>query len=118
MSLPLGSVDYLARGIIQGPDQFAQSTFSAFGFFEFARPNDNDLPPLLLELLVIALVASHVLPELFQPKLLSCARSRGPFASLMPMPKTTVNKDGGLVFRQHQVRFSGKAGCMKTKAKP
>lgn len=64
----------------------------------FTFPHNNNAPAEFLELFVVPVVPIRIVSKLFLPKFTVTFRWNKPFAPLMSMPETPVNKNDCFVF--------------------
>jgi hypothetical protein len=75
-------------------------------FFQLALPNGKDPPTEISESLFFARVSFLIRMDLRHP-IADVAGRRPTLTTLMPMPKTAVNKDYGFIFWECEVWRSG-----------
>lgn len=85
---------------------------------ELAFPNTNDIPASIDEVGLVSTIPESVSIDLAFPEISVCFGCLGMLATLVTMPKTTVNEDYGSVFGQHDVGCAGKFTVADTKAQP
>jgi hypothetical protein len=71
-----------------------------------ALPDNEYVPTVTQELLLYDMVTSHIIIKFMHPEIRMCLWYCGHFASFVTMPEATVNKNGGLVLGQYNVRIS------------
>lgn len=85
-------------------------------FPELALPYRDTVPAHTCQLLLLFPVTLFVAAYLFPPKFRICLWQLKVFASVVAVPKTTVDKDARAVFPQHQVGMPGEARVVETVA--
>ena len=86
-------------------------------FFDFAFPNDNDMPARLLQRGLLLFIAFNVAFEFLRPEFHIRFRHCGDFAAFMAMPETTVDENHRMPFGQNDIGMSGQFRRMEAVAK-
>ena len=103
----------IGRGL--SPDKFGQLVDQGIRFFQLALPNREDIPPQQAELPLILLVALNCPLEFRHPVVLAAGGRAVPRATGVPVPKTTVNENHGVVFWQHNIWLARQGSVVQAK---
>jgi hypothetical protein len=93
--------------IVSGVKKASQPIGESFLFCCFALPHHEHLPAKLFELGRVLKVTPSVSFQLWTPIVLACLRCVGLLASLVRMPKTTVDRDDLPQSSKNQIGPSG-----------
>lgn len=100
---------------VEGEDKTFQRPLP-LRFPELALPYRDAVPAHTCQLLLLFPVALFVAAYLFPPKFRICLWQLKVFASVVAVPKTTVDKDARAVFPQHQIGMPREARVVETVA--
>lgn len=81
-----------------------RDAFKTLRLFRFAFPDDEHAPTEATQEPLLQLIARGVAVEFGEPPVTSRGRRRAIFTTAMPMPETSMHKNGEPMFRQHHVR--------------
>lgn len=93
---------------VEGDGDGLHSVFQ-FVFGQVALPDNNNLPAVLQQNVIILLVTPSVVLYFCPPKVGIGFRHYKLGAAFVSMPETTVDEDGCSVATHHNVRFAGDA---------